>query len=395
VTALAEAWVDLEAIGHNTVLLAKAAPGAELMAVVKANAFGHGATAVARTALAHGATWLGVTSLDEALELRADGIVAPILMWLYSPLEPLDRALDADIDVSVGSTVALAAVVRAARRTGRRAFVHLKADTGLSRGGAAPAAWPDLVAAAAEAQAAGLVRARGVWSHLADAEHPWDPGLRRQLHAFDEARAAALRAGLRAPLTHLANSAATLHLPETHFDLVRTGIALYGVEPVPGRRFGLRPAMTVRATIVLTKRVPAGTRVSYGSEHVTERETTLALVPMGFADGVPRLAGRRGWVSVHGTRCRIAGRVAMDQIVVDAGDLPVSEGDTAVLFGPGDRGEPTVAQWARWARTNPHEILTGIGARVRRRYPAGAATPGRTEGPPPPGSRRVPADGRR
>ncbi|MGX6606125.1 alanine racemase [Micromonosporaceae bacterium Da 78-11] len=371
-TALAEASVDLDAIAHNTAVLARAAGGAHLMAVVKANGFGHGATRVARTALTHGATWLGVTTLDEALSLRADGVTAPILMWLWSPTHAVDRALTAGVDVSVGSTTALTALTQAAHRTGLRAFVHLKADTGLSRGGAPPDRWRHLCAAAAQAQAAGLVTVRGVWSHLADAEHPADPGLRRQLRAFDEARAGARVAGLGAPLTHLANSAAALQLPETHFDLVRAGIALYGVEPVPGRHFGLRPAMTVRATIVLTKRVPAGTPVSYGAEHVTDRETTLALVPMGFADGVPRLGGGHGRVGVHGVGCPVVGRVAMDQIVVDVGDLPVREGDSAVLFGPGTHGEPTVVHWAGWARTNAHEILTGIGARVRRAYPVAA-----------------------
>jgi alanine racemase len=371
VTALAEAVVDLDAIAHNTALLARAAGPARLMAVVKANGFGHGAAQVARVALRHGASWLGVAFPAEALALRARGVRAPILVWLYAPDKSLDQLLLADIDVSVSSVAALESLGQAARRTGRTAFVHLKADTGLSRGGATAGEWHQLLTVAAKLREAGPVTVRGIWSHLANAESPADPGLRRQLEAFAAARTLAATTGITAPLTHLANSAGILQLPEAHFDLVRAGVALYGVEPVPGRVHGLRPALTVRATVVLTKRVPAGTGVSYGPDHVTDRETTLALVPIGFADGVPRAAGGEAWVSVHGHRCRVVGRIAMDQIVVDVGDRPVRAGDTAVLFGPGTRGEPTVAHWARWARTSPHEILTGIGPRVIRRYRGG------------------------
>jgi len=367
-TGLAEAIVDLGAVAHNTRLLTRAAAGVQLMAVVKANAFGHGATAVARTALANGASWLGVTSLPEALALRADGITAPLLLWLYSPSEALDRALELDVDVSVSSPAALETLAETAERTGRTAFVHLKADTGLSRSGATADEWQHLVTVAAKLQGRQRISVRGIWSHLAQAEDPTDPGLHRQLDAFAGARALAADGGLTAPLTHLANSAAVLQLPDTHFDLVRTGIALYGVEPVPGRSFGLRPAMTLQATVVLTKRVPAGSGVSYGPDHITDRETNLALVPVGFADGIPRGAAGQAEISVHGVRCPVVGRIAMDQIVVDVGALHVRAGDTVTVFGPGTSGEPTVGDWARWAGTSPHEILTGIGTRVPRRW---------------------------
>lgn len=365
-TALAEAVVDLGAIAHNTAILARAAGAAELMAVVKADGFGHGAAPVARVALRHGASRLGVTSAAEALALRAQGIRAPILVWLHAPGEDLERLVNKDVDVSVSSVAALESLARAARRVGRTASVHLKADTGLSRGGATAGEWQHLLTVAAKLADAGLVAVRGIWSHLANAEAPENPGLRCQLDAFGAARAAAAAAGIGAPLTHLANSAAILGLPEAHFDLVRAGAALYGIEPVPGLRHGLRSAMTVRSAVILTKRVAAGTGVSYGPDHVTGRETTLALVPIGYADGVPRAVAGRAHVSLLGARCPIVGRVAMDQIVVDAGDLPVRAGDTAVVLG-GDG--PSVAQWAEWAGTNPHEILTGIGPRVVRRYP--------------------------
>jgi alanine racemase len=364
--AMTRALIDLDAIGHNTRLLAGAATGAGLMAVVKADGFGHGAVRVAEAALAHGASWLGVTSLREALELRSAGITAPILMWLYAPFETMDDALLADVDVSASSITALEALGRAAKRVGRPASVHLKADTGLSRSGATEAEWPELIETAVRLRSSGLIEIRAVWSHLAHAEDPADPGLHRQLAAFERVRAKARSADVDPPLIHLANSAATLHLPKTHFDLVRPGIAIYGVEPVPGAVFGLHPAMTLESTVILTKRVGPGTGVSYGPEYVTDRDTTLALVPAGYADGVPRRTGNRGWVAIGGVRCPIVGRVAMDQVVVDAGDHPVVAGDRVVIFGPGENGEPTVAEWAEWAETNPHEILTGIGARVPR-----------------------------
>lgn len=364
--AMTRALIDLDAIAHNTRLLARAASGSGVMAVVKADGFGHGAVPVARAALAGGASWLGVTSLQEALELRTAGLTAPILMWLYAPFETLDEALLADIDVSVSSIAGLMALARAAERTGRIAVVHLKADTGLSRGGATETEWPDVLATATKLRDAGLLEVRAVWSHLAHAEDPADPGLRLQVEAFGQARAAAREAGIDAPLAHLANSAAVLQLPETHLDLVRPGIALYGTEPVPGRVFGLRPAMTLESTVILTKRVGPGIGVSYGPEFVTDHETTLALVPAGYADGVPRSTGNRAAVAIGGARCPIVGRVAMDQVVVDVGDRPVAAGDRVVFFGTGESGEPTVTEWAGWAETNTHEILTGIGHRVPR-----------------------------
>jgi alanine racemase len=365
---MAEAYVDLDAVAHNTRLLTEAAGGANVMAVVKANGFGHGAVPVAQTALEHGATWLGVTSPAEALALRAAGLTAPTLIWMYPPTETFADLLPAGVDISVGSIAALEAVAEAAERAGLVAQVHLKADTGMSRGGAIADEWPELVAWARKFELAGLLRIRGIWSHLANAETPGDPGLQRQLQAFDLARRTAAGARIEAPVTHLANSAAALQLPQTRFDLVRIGIALYGIEPVPGRTFGLRPAMTVQAQILLTKRVPAGTGVSYGPDYYTDRETTLALVPLGFADGVPRQSAGRACVAIHGVRCPVVGRVSMDQIVVDVGDLPVGSGDIAVMLGPGTDGEPTAVEWAEWAGTNPNDILTGIGARLPRRY---------------------------
>ncbi|MFY1687527.1 alanine racemase [Plantactinospora sp. WMMB782] len=366
-TPLAEAVVDLDAIAHNVRTLA-GRTGAELLAVVKADAFGHGVLPVARTVLAAGARWLGVTSRAEALTLRAGRIDAPLLCWLHGEDEDFAPVVAARIDLSVASAGHLRGIAAGAGRAGVPADVHLKVDTGLSRNGAPDGEWPELVRLARGFEAVGRVRVRGVWSHLAAAETPADPRNTTQMRRFGRALAWARAQGLTPDLVHLANSAALVGLPQTHFDLVRAGIAVYGVEPLPELPVGLRPAMTLRSRVILTKRVAAGTGISYGHDYLTAAPTTLALVPVGYADGVPRAAGGAAQVWIQGRRCRVAGRVTMDQIVVDVGDLPVRTGDEVLVFGPGDRGEPTVADWAGWAGTNPHEIFTGIGARVGRRY---------------------------
>jgi len=361
----AHAVVHLDAVAHNTAVFA-AATNAAVMAVVKADGFGHGAVRVAETALRSGATWLGVTTCAEALQLRAGGIDAPILSWLHSPLEDVAAALLAGVDLSVSSREHLRAVAATAARLGRTAEVHLKADTGLHRNGARPEEWRELVRLARELEIGEHVRVRGVWSHLVNGAA--GDANRRQVGLFDEAVAVARAAGLRPRIRHLANSAAALGAPETHYELVRPGIGLYGVEPDPGRVHGLRGAMTVRARLILVKRVPAGSGVSYGHEYVTDRDTTLALVPLGYADGLPWAAAGRAEVSIGGRRYPVAGRIAMDQFVVDVGDACPRLGDEVVVFGPGAGGEPTVADWARWAGTVPHEIVTGIGPRVARHY---------------------------
>ncbi|QUX29012.1 alanine racemase [Nocardiopsis akebiae] len=362
---LGEALVDISAIAHNVRFMAKRT-NSEILAVVKANGFGHGAVEVARASLEAGATWLGVTSLEEALALRRAGLRAPVLCWLHRADQDFDSAVAADVDLSVPSVGHLRAVADAAVRTGRVAHVHLKADTGLSRNGAPPEAWPGLVGLARVLELDGLVRVRGVWSHLASADLPGAATTAQQVTAFEGALSQARAAGLDPSLRHLANTAAILNEPATHFDLVRAGVGLYGVEPVEGRRFGLRLAMTLRARVAMVRRVPAGTGVSYHHAYTTSRESLLALVPLGYADGVPRAAGDRAYVWIAGRRCPVAGRIAMDQFVVDVGGVDVREGDEVVVFGPGDRGEPTVEEWADWAGTIPHEILTGVGARVPR-----------------------------
>ncbi|GHB44695.1 alanine racemase [Streptomyces cirratus] len=368
----AYAEIDLAAVRSNVRALRERAPRAELMAVVKSDAYGHGAVPCARAALDAGATWLGTATPEEALALRAAGIRSRIMCWLWTPGGPWREAVEADLDVSVSGTWALDEVRAAAREAGRVARVQLKADTGLGRAGCQPADWAELVGAAVAAQAEGTVLVTGVWSHFACADEPGHPSIALQLTAFHEMLAYAEKEGIEPEVRHIANSPATLTLPESHFDLVRCGIAVYGVSPAPElgtpEELGLRPAMTLKASVALVKTVPAGHGVSYGHHYVTERETRLALIPVGYADGIPRHASGSGPVLVGGAIRRVAGRVAMDQFVVDIDGADVSAGDPAVLFGPGDLGEPTAEDWAGAAGTIAYEIVTRIGGRVPRVY---------------------------
>jgi alanine racemase len=372
----AEVRVDLDAIRDNVTLL-RDRTAAEVMAVVKGDGYGHGMLPVARAALDAGATWLGACTLGEAVALRAAGITAPVLAWLLTPGLPLHDGVAADVDLSAATLSGLAEVVAAAGRAERPARVHLKIDTGLGRSGAPAADWPSLIEAAAKAQADELIDVVGVWSHFACADEPGHPSVDAQLENFGTALAVAERYGITPRVRHIANSAAILTRPDAHFDLVRAGIAMYGLSPIASRDFGLRPAMTARARVMLTKRVPAGQGVSYGHTYVTPAETTLAVVPFGYADGVPRAASGSGPVALGGRVHRIAGRVCMDQIVLDCGDTPVAAGDLAVLFGPGDDGEPTADDWARVCDTINYEIVTRFGsARVPRHYDGERGTVG-------------------
>ncbi len=368
-SARVEAVVDLAAVRHNVeVLRRSAASGAELMAVVKADGYGHGAVPVANAALAAGASWLGVCTLDEALQLRAAGITAPVLSWLHLPDEDFAAAVAADVDLSVSSRAHLAAVLAGARAAGRPVRLHLKVDTGLSRNGVAAADWPDLLDDAAKAVADGQAEVVAVWSHLAHADSPTHPMLDRQAERLTAAWRDARDRGLE-PIRHLANSAATLARPDLHFDLVRPGVAVYGLDPMGGPVASgpLRPAMTLRARVALVKRVPAGEGVSYGHEWTTPADTTLALLPIGYADGVPRALNRDGRMTVQlaGRRRPVVGRVCMDQVVVDCGNDDVRIGDPATLFGPGDDGEPTVQDWADELGTIHYEVVTGVHGRSR------------------------------
>jgi alanine racemase len=367
-----EARVDLAAVRANVRRLREIASGAGVMTVVKADAYGHGMVPCARAAVEAGAAWLGTALPEEALALRAAGLQVPILTWLHAPGDPFDRLVEAGIDVSVSGLWALREVTDAVRATGRPARIQLKADTGLGRNGAQPGDWPVMVEEAVKAQKDGLLTVTGVWSHFACADEPGHPSIAAQLAAYRRALDHAQNAGITPEVRHIANSPATLTVPDSRFDLVRCGLACYGVSPVPEvggpEHFGLRPAMSLVGRLALVKQAPEGHGVSYGHTYRTTRPTRLGLVPAGYADGVPRAASGLGPVSIDGVRHRIAGRVAMDQFVVDLGDQEAGAGDEVVLFGPGDGGTPTAQDWAEATGTIAYEIVTRIGPRVPRVY---------------------------
>ncbi|MFE6758613.1 alanine racemase [Streptomyces sp. NPDC057684] len=368
----ARAEIDLAALRANVRSLRDRAPGAAFMAVVKADAYGHGMIPCARAAREAGATWVGTATPEEALAVRAAGIEGRVMCWLWTPGGPWREGIEADLDMSVSGMWALDEVVAAARAVGRPARIQLKADTGLGRNGCLPGDWPELVRSAVAAEREGLVVVSGLWSHFACADEPGHPSIAAQLERFREMVSFAEGAGVRPEVRHIANSPGTLTLPETHFDLVRPGIAMYGISPSPEigtpEDFGLRPVMTLSASLALVKHAPGGLGVSYGHHYVTPGETTLGLVPLGYGDGIPRHASGTGPVLIGGKLRTVAGRVAMDQFVVDLGGDEPAAGDEAVLFGPGDRGEPTAEDWAQAAGTIAYEIVTRIGARVPRVY---------------------------
>lgn len=366
------ALIDTTAITANVRALRHVAGSAKLLAVLKADGYGHGIEPAARAALAGGADYLGTAVLEEAFAVREAGITAPLFSWLAAPGAPYARAIGCDINLAAYSLGQLEEIAQAGTQAGKIPRIHLKIDTGMWRGGATHEDWPQLCASALSLERADKIKVVGIWSHLACADEPEHPSVAAQLAEFTWAISIAREQGLNPELCHIANSAATLAIPEAHFDMVRTGISVYGVNPLPEELRAdspeLRPAMSLCAAIVQTKRAPAGAGVSYGHTERTEVETTLAVVPLGYADGVFRSASSRGPVQIAGQRFRVLGRVCMDQFTVDVGESRISAGDRAVLFGPGDDGEPHVEAWAEASGTIPYEILTRIGSRVPRVY---------------------------
>lgn len=366
--AHAAAVIDLAAVRHNINAL-KNYTSAEIMAVVKADAYGHGVIPCAKAALEGGANWLGVALLKEALQLRDAGITAPLLSWLWTPGETglLRSAVQNDVDISIGSRWALDSVLAETRKYGRPTRIHLKIDTGLTRNGIHPREWIECVTLATIAQKEEAIEVVGIWSHLSHADQVGHRKNVEQVHDFQYAIDAAKSAGLEPPVTHLANSAAILTAPDTHFDLVRAGIAMYGFPSVPSPKdYELKPAMKLRTEVASVKEVEKGAGVSYGHDYRTTCTTKVALIPLGYADGIPRAAANRASVWINGRRFRISGRVSMDQFVIDIAGHEIDAGDEVMIFGPGDRGEPTALEWASTLNTIPNEIVTGIGPRVPR-----------------------------
>jgi alanine racemase len=373
----ASALIDLDAFVTNIETLRAHVAPAAVMVVVKADAYGHGMIECARVAREAGADWLGVATPEEALALREAGDRGRLLAWLYGPETELAPLVAADVDVSAQSLEQIARIVLAAGIVERRARVHLKIDTGLSRNGAAVADWPAVCRAARHAEQVGAAEVVGIWSHLAAADEPGASSVHDQQTAFDAAYRVALDAGLTPSVRHLSNSAGALLLPQARFDLVRIGIAAYGIDPDTGiaalAGVSLRPVMRLRAQLANVKVVDAGAGVSYGHTWHAEVPTTLGLVPLGYGDGIPRHAGNTAEVAWREGRAEIRGRICMDQFVIELGgaDAQAEVGQEITLFGAGDHGEPTAADWASWCGTIGYEIVTRIGARVPRIYHRG------------------------
>lgn len=356
------AAVDLDAVAHNVRTLRALLPGRPaFMAVVKADAYGHGAVPVAQAATGAGAEWLGVATADEALDLRAAGIRSPILVLGPVEREWLPDLVGAGCAVTIQDEASLAAA--SAVNAPNRPRIHIKVDTGMTRLGIGPARLADLVAAVDPSR----IVVEGVFTHLACADDP-DPGpTRAQLAAFASAWGM-VRARFPGALRHAAASAAVIAHPEAALDLVRVGIALYGVPPAAHLSWvDVRPAMSLIARVVRTRRVEVGTPVSYGATYRAPCDTVIATVPVGYADGYPRALSGRGQMLVAGRRCPVAGRVCMDYTMLDVGDARVRAGDEATVFGPG----LPVTEVADAAGTIAYEVLCRVGPRVPRIYLAG------------------------
>lgn len=367
------AIVDLEAIRHNVRVLRSAAPNSQFMAVVKANGYGHGAEQVARAALEAGAAWLGVALVSEAVALREAGIIAPILVLSEPPSIAFAAAARHGIDVTVGSAEAVGMLCDNPRGGTGELRVHLKVDTGMSRMGVAVA---ESVALATRLQAAAGVTLAGVFTHLACADADDSSSADAQLDLFDEVLHALAAAGVEPELVHAANSAGTVFLPRSHRDLVRCGIAIYGLDPNPHRaersfdRLGLRPALGLASYVSAVRELRAGQGVSYGHRFVAARPTRLATVPIGYADGVPRGLGAAGTsVLLGGRRRRIAGVVTMDQLMVDCTEGPCPRlGDSVVLLGSQGAEAISASDWATTMDTINYEVVCGVSSRVPRLY---------------------------
>lgn len=360
-TNRAYAEIDLAALAANVRALRTMIESAMFMGVVKADGYGHGAVECARAARAAGADWLGVCFVDEGHELRRAGIDGPILAWLLSESDDLVAAIEADIDLSVASVAEFDRVHRAFESLGRPMKVHIELDTGLARAGAAPYEWEALFTRARD------VRVVSMWSHLANADTPTSPVYDSQRAEFERALALAASIGWQPEIRHLANSAATLSRPEFRYDMVRVGMAMYGVSPMAEADFPfeLKPVMTVKAEVAQVRDVPAGTGVSYGHRYVTEHATRLALLPLGYADGLPRAGTNTAPVALAGKQFTASGTICMDQFLVDVGDTDVKVGAQAVIFGAGG---PSARDWAAACNTIGYEITTRIGARLAKRF---------------------------
>jgi len=360
--------IDLDAVAANLKTMRGHCPGVKVCGVVKANAYGHGMIPVAKRLQAEGIDYIGVADLAEAVTLRENLITIPIMAWLHDSNEDYVEGVKHDIEIGVSSVRQLDAVASAARSHNLVGKVHLKVDTGLSRNGVALRDWPHMVRAAKDLLDEGVIEVIGVFSHLSTTSADEDA---KQIEYFEDAIAAAREAGIHFALRHLTASDGSLNYKHAHYDMVRLGVALYGLSPWTDHTsadYGLIPAMTAKANVIMVKEVPAGQGVSYGYLYRTSKATKLALVPIGYAEGLPRNASGKAEVSINGRRFPILARIAMDQFVIDVDDAEVVEGDEVIIFGDPATGVPSADELAVAAETINYEIVTRMGGRFRREF---------------------------
>ncbi len=369
----ARAEVNLAAIASNLKFI-KSKTKSQVLAVVKADAYGHGLVTVAKAAQAAGADWFGTALLEEAIALRNSGITKPIIAWLTPPGEDFKTAINLGIDLSISSVELLAEIAAAGKALNKIPRVHIELDTGMNRGGFGDeldTAIPEL----ADQVKSGAVKVIGIWSHFARADEPGIVMNQTQLSEFNSRVEQLKKAGITSEYLHLANSAASLTIPDAHKNIIRWGIGLYGLSPDVknmGTSFdlGINSAMKLISKLQLVKAVKAGQSVGYGSTATTKVDTKLGVVTMGYADGIPRNASNLAGVFVAGKRAPLIGRVSMDQFVVDLGATSLAKtGDEVIVFGDGSGGEYTIDEWAKACGTINYEIVTRIGTRVPRIYP--------------------------
>lgn len=378
----ARAIIDLTALEKNLQQLRKCDPNVQAMAIVKANAYGHGGAQIARAALQFGVKWFGVAQLVEAMQLRQalkDFPEARIFTWIFSPDANLEAAVEANLDIAVSNPETLLRVASAARAAKKKARIHLAVDTGMGREGALPENLSPLLSAAQLASEQGTVEVSGIWSHLArgDEAGGGEQATARQLSDFQQACAAAEQRGFTGLIRHLSASSGLLWHPQAHFDLARYGIAMYGLTPNPVRAttasLYLTPIMRLEADLISVKKLPAGHPVSYGGTWVAPRDTYIGIVPLGYADGIDRHASGKIWVAANGQKYPQVGRICMDQFMVDLGSgedgkPPLAPGATVRVWGDGSQGEPTADDWAKAAETINYTIVTDLNPRVPRVY---------------------------
>ena len=365
--------INLSAITQNFKSI-KSRTTADVLAVVKADAYGHGLIPVSKALEEAGADWFGTALLEEAINLRKAGILKPIISWLTPLGEDFKSAIDLDIDLGIPSIDLLDEVIKAATLTGKTARIHLEIDTGMSRGGAL-SEWDQLIKSVLAGVNLKQLKVIGIWSHFARADEPDELMNQEQLSLFEEKVNQAKAAGIDAQFIHIANSAALFTNKSSHKNIIRSGIALFGLSPDvktigDSSSLGLKPAMKLKAKLNLVKEVKAGSSVGYGGTAVLKSDTKLGVVALGYADGIPRSTNNLAGVFVDKKRAPIIGRVSMDQFVVDLGITSTAKtGDEVIVFGDGSSGEYTVDEWAKAANTINYEIITRIGPRVPRIYP--------------------------